>query len=59
MKILFGFIISNRDKEFDTDRKAKRPVVRVMRKVIELAARNYQPATIDTWRKNQESGYFD
>jgi len=58
LKILFGFIISNRDKEFDADRKAKRPVVRVMQKVIELAARNYQPVTLDVWRKNQESGYF-
>jgi len=58
LRILFGFIISNRNKEFDADRKAKRPVVRVIQKVIELAARNYQPVTRDIWRENQESGYL-
>ena len=58
LNILFGFIISHPKNEFDTDRKAKRPVVQVMEKIIKLTARNYQPVTIDTWRENQESGYF-
>ncbi len=58
LSILFGFIISNRDKEFGAERKVKRPVVRVMQKVIKLAVSNYQPVTTDTWRENQESGYF-
>ncbi len=55
---LFGFIISHPKEEFDADGKAKRPVVQVIHKVIELAAKNYQPITFDTWKENQESGYF-
>jgi len=58
LNILFGFIISYPENEFDADGKAKRPVVRVIGKVRELAAKNYPPVTQDTWRKNQESGYF-
>ena len=58
LRILFGFIISHPKNEFDTDGKAKRPVVQVMQRIIKLAARNYQPVTLDVWRKNQESGYF-
>ncbi len=58
LKILFEFIISHPENGFNADGKAKRPVVQVMQKVIELAARNYQPVTLDTWLKNQESGYF-
>ena len=58
LNILFGFIISCPKDEFDADGKAKRPVVQVIEKVRELAAKNYPPDTQDTWRKNQESGYF-
>lgn len=58
LRILFGFIISDPKNECDSNGKAKRPVVRVMQKVIKLAARNYQPVTRDIWRENQESGYF-
>lgn len=58
LEILFGFIISYPENEFNADGKAKRPVVQVMQKVIELAAKNYQPVTLSTWLKNQESGYF-
>ncbi|MGB7001317.1 MAG: hypothetical protein WBE22_04800 [Halobacteriota archaeon] len=58
LNILFGFIISYPENEFDADDKAKRPVVQVIEKVRELAAKNYPPVTQDIWRKNQESGYF-
>jgi len=58
LNILFGFIISNPENELDTGRKFKRPVVQIIHRVIELAARNYQPVTSDIWRRNQESGYF-
>jgi hypothetical protein len=58
LNILFGFIISHPENEFDADSKAKRPVVQVIEKVRELAAKNYPPDTQDTWRKNQESGLF-
>ena len=59
LKILFGFIISHQENEFDADDKAKRPVVQVIEKVIDLARKNYyRPVTLDIWQKNQESGYF-
>lgn len=54
LEILFGYIIS----EFDEKREAKRPVVRVVQKVIELATKNYPPVTLDAWEENQASGYF-
>ena len=58
LETLFGFIISSPESEFDDDGKARRPVVQVIQKVRELAARNYQPVTYDIWLRNQESGYF-
>jgi len=58
LNILFGFIISCPENEFDADGKAKRHVVQVIEKVRELAAKNYPSDTQDTWRKYQESGYF-
>jgi hypothetical protein len=59
LKILFGFILSHPENEFDADDKAKRPVVRVIEKVTDLARKNYyRPVTRDIWQKNQESGFF-
>ncbi len=59
LKILFGFILSHPETEFDAEGKAKRPVVQVIQKVIELALKNYyRPVTWDIWQKNQESGFF-
>jgi len=58
LEILFSFIISNSSNEFDDKKNPKRDVVRVLLKVIELASRNYQPATKEIWEKNQESGWF-
>lgn len=55
--ILFGFIIPHPENEFDNG-KAKRPVVEIMKKVIELAIMNNPPISYDIWQKNQESGYF-
>lgn len=34
-----------------------RPVVQVLRKVVELAALNHQPTSSEDWNKNQQSGY--
>lgn len=58
LEILFKFIISRPENEYDVDGKAKRPVVQLIHKLIELASKNYQPVSYDTWLKNQESGYF-
>ena len=55
LETLFGFIISSPASEFDNGR-ARRPVVQIIQRVRELAARNYQPVTSDIWFKNQESG---
>ena len=56
LNILFGFIISN--SKNNTDDKTKRPVVKIIQDIIKLSKMNYQPVTLDIWRKNQESGYF-
>jgi hypothetical protein len=58
LEILFNFIISDSENEFDSDGKAKRPGVQLMQKIVGLATRNYQPARLATWQKNQESGFL-
>lgn len=58
LKVLSSFIISNPDNEFDDKGEAKRPVVRIIQKVINLASVNHQPSSRDIWQENQESGYF-
>lgn len=58
LSILFRFILENRDKEFDEEKQPKRPVVKVMKKLIELAVRNYQPTCKETQDKNQYSGFL-
>lgn len=55
---LFGFIMSDPKNEFDSNGNPKRPVVQLILKIIELAARNYQPVTLRSWRETQESGYL-
>jgi len=58
LAILFGYIFSNPRKEFDENGEPKRPIVSLLKNVITLALRNYPPVRLDTWQKNQESGYF-
>jgi hypothetical protein len=58
LELLFQFIISNQENEFELTGKGKRPVVQLMQKIIKLAARNYQPATLRSWKETQESGYL-
>ncbi len=60
LNILFGYLILNSSNEFDSDRKAKRPVVKITQRIIKLALDNSysQPHSWDTWEWNQESGYF-
>jgi hypothetical protein len=58
LKKLFDLIISNPESEVDEDGKGKRPVTRMLSKVVELTATNYQPVTSDIRRRNQESGYL-
>lgn len=58
LELLFQFIISNQENEFELTGKGKRPVVQLMQKIIKLAARNYQPTTLRSWKETQESGYL-
>jgi len=58
LEILFQFIISNSENEFESTGRGKRPVVQLMQKIIKLAARNYQPITFRGWKETQESGYL-
>jgi hypothetical protein len=38
--------------------KKVRPLLPILDEVIEIAALNHQPTSWDTWKMNQESGYF-
>jgi len=58
LELLFSFVISNSNNEFDDKKNPKREIVRVLLRIIELASKNYQPATKEIWEKNQESGWF-
>lgn len=58
LEVLFGCILSSPQDEFDANKKAIRPLVQVILKILELASRNYQPINFDIWKKNQELGYF-
>jgi hypothetical protein len=40
------------------ERPKARPLLQVLDEIINLAALNHQPVTHDTWKLNQESGYF-
>jgi hypothetical protein len=55
---LFDIIIDNGKKEFSVEREPIRPVCKVIKQVLNLAASNHQPSRLDSWEKNQESGYF-
>ena len=58
LEILFQFIISNAKNEFELTGKGKRHVVQLLQKISRLAARNYQPVTLRSWKETQESGYL-
>lgn len=57
LKMLSDSILSKPENEFENG-NAKRPIVQIIHKIIKLADKNYQPVTLETWKKNQESGYF-
>ena len=58
LRTLFGYIIKNAKNEFDAVGVPCRPICKVIRLIIELASSNHQPTRYDTWKTNQESGYF-
>ena len=58
LETLADVILSDPEGEFDEQGKAKRPLVKMLGEVVELASTNYQPVTRDIQHKNQRSGYF-
>lgn len=56
--ILVDKILGNLEAERDDEGQLKRPILTVMRRIIELAGRNHPAVTLDIWKKNQESGYL-
>jgi hypothetical protein len=58
LRTLFGYIIKNARNEFDAKGVPVRPIVKVVHRIIELTSLNHQPTRLDTWKKNQESGYL-
>ncbi len=55
---LADLILSNPEGEFDEEGQAKRPLVKMLGDVVELASTNYQPVTRDIQQENQMTGYF-
>ena len=58
LRLLFDYIIENAKNEFDDEGTPVRPVVKVLHRAIELAILNHQPTRLDSWEKNQKSGYL-
>jgi len=58
LKILCDAVVANPDAEFDAKGEPRRPVVRVLYRVYDLARLNHQPITRDIRRRNQGSGFF-
>lgn len=50
-------LLGNLDAEF-IDGTPKRKLITKIIEIAQLASRNYQPHSYETWRLNQESGYF-
>ncbi len=58
LRILCDAVLDDPDAEFDEEGEPKRPVVRVLRRVCELASLNHQAVTRDIRRWNQGSGFL-
>lgn len=58
LKKLCDAVLADPNAEFDEEGKPKRPVVRVLQRVHELARMNHQAVTRDIQRWNQGSGFL-
>jgi hypothetical protein len=58
LSVLVSWILTNRKNEFDEKHDGKRPLVRLLQEVLDLAAMNPWPTTREAWEENQRSGYF-
>ena len=57
LKVLVDQILAHPEKEFE-DGKPKRPLTKIIRQVLKLAALNHQPVTSKIWDHNQRSGHL-
>ncbi len=57
LKVLVDQILAHPKKEFEAG-KPKRPLTKLIRQVLELAALNHQPVTSEIWERNQRSGHL-
>ncbi|MEW6715159.1 MAG: hypothetical protein AB1306_08740, partial [Nitrospirota bacterium] len=58
LKALSDSIIANGKNEFDSKGEPVRPITKLIHRIIKLASMNHQPTCFETWKVNQDSGYF-
>ena len=60
LHLLFGYILLHPVEELNQDNKSKRPIIELVRKIIDLSSLNFQcqSFSMDGWVANQDSGYF-
>ncbi len=58
LRTLVGYLIKAAENNVDVAGILERPIVKITDQVIRLAALNHYPSCLDSWTKNQESGYF-
>ena len=58
MSLLVDHVIANSQTELPESGEPYRPIVRVIKTLIELAALNHQPESRESWLINQKTGYF-
>jgi hypothetical protein len=52
LKILFNNMLAHPDNEHDADGNPKRPVVKFLQDLLQLASKNHQPINSEMWKKN-------
>ena len=58
LKILFKNVLAHPQNEYDASGHPKRPAVKFLQEIIQLASKNHQPTNAEIWKKNQDSGFF-
>lgn len=58
LKVLVDLLVANPSAELNANEEIRRPLLRQLKKIVNLAARNYQPITREIWERNQASGFF-
>src|SRR6266436_4116957 len=58
LKKLFDGILSLSGPEFEAKKMEERPVLKLIRRLLNLAAMNYQAQSREAWEANQQSGLY-